>query len=448
MEDFFFIIFFLLMPCIWLILLRFADIKISYISIPSFLIIFIFIKQYIGYPVIFFFLDDYRSSYFIDRDIMWLMFACSSYTITFLIIGFIFARNRFGILDNSFQNEIFQNKSPKYPKFENKLTIILFIISLYVLYIYLSRVGFDNLALFQLIGSTDNGNTAYFLRSKMGNDFSGKHHWYRIFFKDFLSISSYALLASFLITKKKFVFLVFLISFLASSFSLLVSTAKAPILMYYIGLCIVFFILKKNSKLNQRFVYFVLIVILILTTLQVYFIEGVNYSVFDTFKTTLSRITVGQMSGLYYYLSLFPDEINFLNGRSFPNPGGILPFEPFNLTQEVMKIASPSDIEQGIVGSMPTFFWGEMYANFGYFGIIIPPIIVGYLLYWLNIIFFRVLMTPLILGLYVWSILHYQILSSSSLSDFIIDIDTFLIVFVVIFIVSFSQRGKIKIIKK
>ena len=448
MEDIFFIIFFLLMPCIWLILLSFAGIKISYISIPSFLIIFIFIKQYIGYPIIFFFLDDYRSSYFIDRDIMWLMFAWSSYTITFLIIGFILARNKFGILDNSFQNEIFQNKSLKLPKFENKLTIILLIVSLYVLYIYLSTVGFDNLALFQLIGQTDNGNTAYFLRSKMGNDFSGKHHWYRIFFKDFLSISSYALLASFLITKKKFVFLVFLISFLASSFSLLASTEKSPVLWYFIGLIIVYLILKKQSKLNQRSVYLVLIVILILSTMQVYFVEGVNYSVFDTFKTTLSRITVGQMSGLYYYLSLFPDEINFLNGRSFPNPGGILPFEPFNLTQEVMKIASPSDIEQGIVGSMPTFFWGEMYANFGYFGIIIPPIIVGYLLYWLNIIFFRFLMTPLILGLYVWSILHYQILSSSSLSDFIIDIDTFLIVFVVIFIVSFSQRGKIKIIKK
>lgn len=443
MEEILFILLFLLLPIIWLILLKFANIRILTISIPSILLISIFVKQYLGYLTIFFYLDDYRSYYFIDRNVMWLMFFLTSLSITLMLIGFILAKLNIGSFDYNFQNDFVKNKLSTSYKFEHYLIFILFLISSYVLYLYLSRLGFENIALFKLLGFTETKESAYYLRSKMGNDFSGNHHWYRLFFKDFLLISSYTFFASFLIHKKKIS--IFIISFLITSFSLLVSTAKGPVIWYFIGLFILYIIVKKKSKLNNNIVYIFSIFLLILIGLQLNFIID-DKNLFDSIQIAISRITVGQMSGLYHYLTLFPEKINFLNGRSFPNPGGIFPFEHYNLTQEIEKIVSPDDMQQDIVGSIPTFYWGEMYANFGYIGVIIPPFFIGYLIYWLNIIFHRIEMSPLILSLYTWSILHYQTLSSSSLSDFIIDIDTFIIFFVVVFIVGLSNRGKIKLV--
>jgi hypothetical protein len=54
-----------------------------------------------------------------------------------------------------------------------------------------------------------------------------------------------------------------------------------------------------------------------------------------------------------------------------------------------------------IIGSMPAFYWGEMYANFSYLRIVIPPFFIGYFLYWLNIIIFRLPMTPVVLSFFI-----------------------------------------------
>ena len=87
---------------------------------------------------------------------------------------------------------------------------------------------------------------------------------------------------------------------------------------------------------------------------------------------------------------------------------------------------------KGIVGTSPSFFWGEMYANFGYAGIFVPPFFVGYLLYLLNIMIFRLMTSPIVISIFIWMILHYRTLAGTSLSSFIIDTDMIIMIFLLI----------------
>ena len=93
---------------------------------------------------------------------------------------------------------------------------------------------------------------------------------------------------------------------------------------------------------------------------------------------------------------------------------------------------------------MPTFFWGEMYANFGYIGIIIPPLFVGIFLYWFNLQLFRLPMSPLSLSFFIWFIMHFKSLSFTGLSKFIINVDGGIIFFILLVALIIIGRGNLK----
>jgi hypothetical protein len=170
-------------------------------------------------------------------------------------------------------------------------------------------------------------------------------------------------------------------------------------------------------------------------------------SLWKGIEYTFSRIFTGQIHALYHYLEIFPEQISFLWGRSFPNPGGLLPFEPFLLTQELSRIVFPQDKLKEVVGSMPTIYWGELYANFSYLGIVIPSFFIGYFLYWLNTIIFRLPMNPLVLSFFIWIILHYKNLAVSSLSGFLIDVTMVAMILVLILFVAMPNKFKITYFK-
>jgi hypothetical protein len=170
-------------------------------------------------------------------------------------------------------------------------------------------------------------------------------------------------------------------------------------------------------------------------------------SLLEGAKNIISRVFSGQMHALYHYLEIFPDQIGFLWGRSFPNPKNLLSFESFDLTTELSHMVFPQDKLMGVVGSMPTFYWGEMYANFSYLGIIIPPFFIGYFLYWLNTIIFRLPITPLVLSFFIWIILHYKNLAATSLSSFLIDTTMVIMILVLILFVAIANKFKIRYFK-
>jgi hypothetical protein len=445
-EEFFFLLFFTLFLLVWSILLKYSGVKILTISIPSFLIISIFTFQYLGFPILFFFLDDYRAYYVHDRAIIWEMFLWTSFSITLIIIGFIAARRSFGPLHLANQYNAFSNSITPIRPLQRVMLLILFIISVLVLFVYLSKVGFHNIALFSAFGIADSKISIETQRSYMGNAFEGKYHWYQLFMRDFLSIVSVAFFGQWLLRKNFFSFILFIISFLICTFSMLMAIEKAPMVFYLISLLLIYTILKTHGRFRfKQLVKFSFFLIFLISLMYKYFIN--NPSLLEGAIHSISRTFTGQMHALYHYLEIFPEQINFLWGRSFPNPKNLLPFEPFHLTQELNHMVFPQDKLRGVTGSMPTFYWGEMYANFSYLGIIIPPFFIGYFLYWLNIIIFRLPMTPLVLSFFIWTILHYKNLAITSLSEFLIDTSMVIIILVLILFVAIPNKFKFRYFK-
>lgn len=123
-------------------------------------------------------------------------------------------------------------------------------------------------------------------------------------------------------------------------------------------------------------------------------------------------------------------------GRSFPNPGGILPIESYRLTEEMMN---PND-----KGSMPTVFWAEAYANFGILGVIFVPFMIGVVLYAVYYMVDKIENTPLKIGFFVWLMQHYKTLSTTGFSGFLIDFYLIMLLFIITLSIAFANRFRIK----
>jgi oligosaccharide repeat unit polymerase len=444
MNSLLFLFFYFSFLIFWYYLIKYSGIKFLTISIPSFLIISIIVFQYLGYPILFYFLNDYRAKFVQDRSIMLTIFLITCYTTTLIILGFIFAKKTFGPLHlknryNSFSSTIFLDR-----QLSRFILYLFFALSILVLLIYISKIGFGNIALLSLFGEND--TSIKLLRSNMGNSFDGKYHWYRLFMRDFLSITSVALFGFYLLRKKLFYLLFFTISFFISCFSMIIATEKAPIIWYLVSLFLIYILIKKNGRIDiKNIIWLGFFVFLLLGFIYVNFMGSSDIP--EGMKNAIFRITTGQIQPLYHYLEIFPKHIDFFWGRSFPNPGGLMPYESASVPKKVFAFVFPEKIESGIVGSMPTFFWGDMYANFGYAGIIFPPFFIGFLLYGLNILLFRFPMTPIFLSVYIWIILHYKSLAVTSLGKFIIDIKMFIVIFFLILVLSTPNYLKIKYLK-
>ena len=126
------------------------------------------------------------------------------------------------------------------------------------------------------------------------------------------------------------------------------------------------------------------------------------------------------------------------------NPGGILPFENFNLTQEVMSWYNSREFKAGIVGSMPTIYWGEIFANFGTIGVLVIPFFLGFFLSLIDSTIKRFENNSITIAFYVWIIIHYQYLSVTSFTNYFFDL--YLSVVFLIYIMTMLSGKKFKLI--
>lgn len=446
-KTYFFIALFCIFPVLWAGLIKKSGVQLLAISIPSSLIWAILISQYIGYPILFFHLNEYRASYIQDQSIIWQMFIWSSYSVFMILFGFVVARVRLGPIHYGTQFNSFHRSLSPARSTELWILLAVFVLSLAVLYSYILRVGWGNLAVLAATGFIETNASSSALRSAMGNAFEGKYYWYRLFMRDFLSISSFGFFAQWLICKKHISFLVFFGSFVATAFSMIMATEKGPFLFYLISLLIIYLVVKQGGRLSfPKAVLCAAIGLVIVGIMYVYFMGTKN--IWCGMSSGFSRITNGEMGPLYDYLTIFPDKEKYLLGRSFPNPRGIFPFEQYRLSVEVKNIVEPNQEKIGIIGSSPTFFWGEMYANFGYLGILVPPFFVGYVVYAINIIIFRLPMTPLVLAIYVWFLMHIKNISSTGLSSYIIDITGLIMAIFTLIVMGIIGRGVIRFRRK
>ena len=424
-----------MLPIFWNSLLKIAKIRLTDLTISSFVLIFIYIYQYIGIPILYLQLDPYRADVVTDKMVMIQVFTYTSITITLMIFGFIFSR--LTLSDHSRLKK--SNGSGVLPinKLQNYLLISIIICSLIVLYKYVMKVGFQNLALIVAF-SIESGARAS-ARSSMGLAFDGKYHWYKLFMNDYLRFGFYALYANYLSVKTNTTYKIFtLITFLFTVFVMIMGTEKAPLANLLISIMIINFLVKSQNKIvNSRVI---LIGSLTFASLVWFYMAFMGHeTVISSIGGIFSRAFTGQIMPAYLYLEYIPEVQDFLVGRSLPNPRNIFPFDHVELSKDVMAWFNPGQFKSNNIGSMPTIFWGEMYANFGLIGIIIPPFFVGIVLYIFDLIILKLKKTPVTISLLVWMMFHFKELGETQLSNYLLDL--YFIGIILIFIV-FSLLSK------
>jgi len=422
------------LPIVWHYLLKAAGLSILRLTIPSFVLLALYLYQYVGLPALYFHLDEHRAGAVTDQWIVFRVFLYTAITMTLMIAGYIAGRRVFGQLDWVRKNNI------SYSNTMQQIGLLgLFSICLIVLFMYLSKIGFEQIAIVNVLGLGADTDPS-FARSIMTNDFEGKYHWYSLFMQSLLTFCAYGFFAQYLLKRNFKNRLLLGIIFFTTAFSLIAAIEKGPLTNFLITLFLVYVLLKKDGRIPIKQGLFFATFLLIVALIMVANFMGIEDSMI-ALSSMVSRVFTGQIQPAYHYLEFFPHQIDFLYGRSFPNPGGLLPFEPYRLTVEVMYMYKPALLKMGVVGSMPTIYWGEMYANFGFIGVLLPPFFVGFVLYWINSLIFRLRPDPLSIALFVFCVMHFMALYGSSLSNFFFDIYLFGVVFFFFLIRLISRRG-------
>jgi len=436
MLDILFVLLFFTFPFVVFKYMDTIDHNIFTISVPMFLIIAMFVYAYSGLLPLYFGWDEYRYNMGVqDRALIFQVLIFSIFSIVGLLAGFTYAKVVLKM--NNFQKfDYIRQVSIK----ELLVLVNLIAFCFFVLFVYISKI--PNIALF--VAFSDGAGDAKLARSLMGNDFEGNYHWYSLIMHDLFNIVTFALFSAFLLTKRKILFFLFLIAFLGSSFAAVMATEKGPFVDILIGLLLVYGITLLKGKIPIKAT-IILLTILFSSLITFYIFFMGSEDVFSAFGSIFSRALAGSIQPAYHYLEFFPHHQEFLMGRSFPNPGGILPVESYRMTVEVMNWVNPND--KGIVGSMPTVFWAEAYANFGILGVIFIPFMIGVVLYAVYYLVDKIENTPIKIGFFVWLMQHFQKLSITGFSNFLIDFYLIMLLFIITLSIAFANRFRIKYYK-
>lgn len=437
LESTYFLIFFFAFFYLWIYISKFTIRHIFSINILGFLNLNIFIFQFVGLPFLFFQLfSDRAEDGITNKEIIFLVFLYTSLTILLLNVGYFLAKKLLGLNFNQYS---FDSSVKKNRPLNRKLLLLGVICTSFSILYYYSQ-GFENLAITAILNNLDASDVA-FARSSMTNNYVGGLHWIKFVTNDlfFFIIICLTILAFKNKLDNIFIYIAFLVVYIIN---LLVTTEKAPIIDFLLSIMILKYFFLNVQKLNiKKILIPVFSILLVLIFVYKTFMPVSTTS--DVIYSVLSRTLGGQIQVAYYYIEYFPSYHSYLNGLSFPNPAGLLPFTNFPLTQAVHSWVHPELAKMGIVGSMPTMFWGELYTNFGVIGIIILTPIVGFILYIINCFFESKINSVLGLAFFVFLIFHFKNLALSSLSNYIFDLNLlFILVISITLRLNFYKNAK------
>ena len=415
--------------------------KISGINLLKPTIISLFLVMYIlfafiGLVPLFFGWDEYRVLTGVNDtyNILKLWFF-SSTALFCLFLGFLFS-NR--IMKMNSDHNIITKDQLTLTVASKIILLLIFIICTFVLIIYITKLPAIPIVQLLLGATTEEIKV---LRTASTTGFSGGYHWYALFFNSILTFLCFVTFAEVIKYKTRLNLLIFLIVGGVSFFAVVLPTHKAPAIWLIIGLIITYLIVKKRN-ISLKYLFLLSIISLpILILMYKFFMGYENRSILEIINNIFSRTLTGQLTPAYYYLEIFPEKIDYLLGRSFPNPGDIFPWEHFRITVEVMNYMNPSLLSSDVIGTAPAVFWAEMYANFGFFAIIISSIMVGVILYSIQYYILKLPITSVSIGLNVWLMLEFQKLVLTGLSSFFLNIDLFVIILIGMILIKYESKN-------
>jgi hypothetical protein len=435
-----FVLNFIMVIVLTLYLAKKSDVNLFIPTIPSIFIWSYLMFSYIGILPLFFFWNEYRYALGInDQEKVLVLWGFSSVALLLVVVVFFLINKVFKLrLKTSYLD--YKDIKPTGLLASFALWGVL-LVTVFMTYLYISKIPYIPI-IEELKGASAEDLARY--RSMATNNFQGKLYWYRLFYSSLLTFVSFAYFSTFLKKPSKINAAVFFSTFGLSIFTTLMTTQKAPLFWYIVGLVIVYLITKQKVVNFKVLLFTGLFSFTGLILMYQFFMGMRGRSIFDITKAITSRAFTGQIAPAYFYLDIFPQKLEYLFGRSFPNPRGIFPWDTYSLSVEIMNYMHPDLAAKGIVGSAPTVFWAEMYANLGAGGIIISAIIVGVILYLIQYALFKIELNPITIAYTAWMILYFKDLSFTGLSSFVLDIDFMAVTFIVVILLVLNRFKDIK----
>jgi hypothetical protein len=398
------------------VLLRACNLSLTTPSIPSVVYIYYIGFNYLGLPLLFFYKVEHLFNLGVqDKSLLWFLWGMSACCLLLMLGGFLYAKTILIDSTSTSNIQLTQEYRPRIPYFEIGLILCL------ILIIFLRYKGkAEIIPLVELIKG--NYESLNLLRSE-AQHFSGKAWRYKLFFYDALPFVTYYLFSLVLVFRSFKSMPFILVAFISACLLSIMNLHKGPILHFFIGLIIVHLIYKRKPVSLLKILMFSIMGFSIIISTYVFFMDKEIGP--KLLLTPVKRIFAGQIGSAYFYLEIFPDYQDFLYGKSFPNPGGILPFESTSLAKQVQDYIKPDLRGTGVQGSSPAVYWAEIYANFGAWAALMGSFLVGIFLFTIHWLLNKAVMTPLKIALIAWLAVHYGQLSVTSISTYLLDTSLF-----------------------
>ncbi len=409
-----FLFIFLMTPITMLWLLKIVGEKFNKISLVTVVVYSMYVFSVIGTFPLFFMLDEYRVNIgVVKQDVVICVLIYSAASIFCLLLGVIFSRKALRLVPKPILTKEIQNASPK------RIIALVFVLLIMciIFYFYLKRV--ESVAI--IVAITDSVADAALARSDMGNNLAGGGaHWFTLILNNIGPLVTCAIYAAWLLKKNKIRLTIFGLGFILSSFFAVMATEKAPFVNLITSLLMTYFIVRTGGVVPlSRLIYFLSAALVVMICFYMLFTN--SQTLWDALQNVISRAFSGSITPAYFYLEYYPTEREYLLGKTFPNPGGVLPFTPERYTVDLMNWVFPQLAATGIVGTMPTVFWAEAYINFGWIGVGVISFIVGVILSIVSYLASYLVLDPITIGLNVWIIDHYKNLSIAGFSGYLYD---------------------------
>lgn len=277
------------------------------------------------------------------------------------------------------------------------LTILSFAAIVYTFY------TIRDFPILKMLSGSDSSSLAL-LRTEAKSGFSGNTIFRNIFGISLTPILCYIAYCYYFYSKsfsdKFWFYLLLVLSILILTYNL----EKAPVIFFILGFVFLRILLLGEIKTKQLL--FIGTGAIILILFQYLFLSDSFElaSLFNFNSGILGRILLGQSAGVYLTFDTFPIPFDYLGfGSLSENITSFFDLEPVERSSRyLIERYNPAAVDIGSAGVINTFFVAEAFANFGYFGLIVAPIYVGFLIQIMYMFFIKSPKSPIFIGLFAY----------------------------------------------
>lgn len=231
----------------------------------------------------------------------------------------------------------------------------------------------------------------------------------------FLPLLTMLCWAEYRISKKKKWLIWGLCTLCVGLFYASITLAKAPVAQLILVL-VLFYWLWFDIRLSPKLMFAAVVPVMLFPFLVDFLKYGMRFTFSDilaVIQNLWHRIFYITADVPYHYFDLFPIGGKFLGGRTIGLLSGIMGWEHFNTSRYVYDVIMPGSIASGYANSA---FIGDLYADFGMWGVLLGSCLVGFVLQVLQGYLERQPKTTLLMTIYTFVCVAVTGLMSTSIN--------------------------------